>query len=185
MAQTKVIAYVRLNGTDIAVEIKSVFKSGDGRKIAVVEALPVNGKQIEPFTSYSIGGGYQSDTANIRLDLLKGISRVEEIPQPQPQPSNDKVIAILAEGGKDVAVQVLAVYTGIHGEKIAEVKALPIQGRKIAPFTDYSSDRGPAITNITRVQVDKLKGLSLAKLPPMRTPELAAKRGYEWEYQGA
>lgn len=184
MAQTKVIvAYVRVNDADIAVEIKSVFKSGDGRKIAVVEALPVSGKKVQPFTNYSVGGPYQSDTANIPLDLLKGISRVEETPQPQP--SNDKVIAIFDDGGTDVVVQVLAVYKGIYGEKIAEVKALPVQGRKVAPFTDYSSDRGPAFTSVTRVQVDKLKGLSLAKLPPMRTPELAAKRGYEWEYQGA
>lgn len=185
MAQTKVIAYVRENGDDVKVEILNVFTTGDGRKIATVEALPVNGKQIQPFTQYSIGGPSQSNSASIPLDLLKGISRVEEAPQPLPPANHDKVIAILEEGGKDIVVQVLAIYTGIWGEKIAEVKALTVQGRKVAPFTDYSSDRGPATATTTRVQVDKLKGLSLAKLPPMKTPEHAARRGYVWEYQEA
>ena len=184
MAQTKVIAYVRLNGTDVAVEVKSVFKSGDGRKVAVVEALPVNGKNIQPFTNYSIGGPYQSSAANIRLDFLTGISRVEEAPKPQPPAADNQVIAYVEENGKDVAVQVLNVYKGVWGERIATVRALPEQGRMIAPFTDYSSDRGPATARTTRVQVARLKGLSIIDLPQMEKPEQAAERGLEWEYQG-
>lgn len=59
---------------EIAVKIINAFTTPDGRRIAIVEALPVDGKTIRPFTENSHGGPYQSSTAQIRVDFLKDVS---------------------------------------------------------------------------------------------------------------
>lgn len=160
--EKQVIASVRMNGQDIAVRVVKVFRTGDGRKVALVEALPVNGKTIEPFTSYSIGGPSRSCQANVRVEFLHGLSRVEEQPAPQPvqlQP----VVGIVKVNGADIPVEVKEVYTSARGERIATVEALPVNGQKPAPFLNYSVSRGTPYTSTTRIPVSEVIGLSLAK----------------------
>lgn len=158
----KVIAMVRVNKQDVPVRIVSTFTTGDGRKVAHVEALPVNGRKITPFTQYTMGGPCESNTANIRLEYLKGISRVTEEPKPAPAP-RAKPVAILPIDGRDVDVEVIEVYKTTHGERIATVRALPINGKQIYPFMNYSLSRGTPTTDTARVPVDQLRGLSLVE----------------------
>ena len=158
----QVIASVRVNKQDIAVKVLNVFKTGDGRKVAVVKALPVNGREITPFTQYTMGGPCQSNTANVRLEYLKGISRVNELPNQAPAPKA-KPLAILPVDGRDVDVEVVEVYKTIHGERIATVRALPVNGKPIYPFMNYSLSRGNPTTDTARVPVDQLRGLSLVE----------------------
>ena len=66
--------------TDFAVEILDVFITGDDRKIAVVEALPIDGKEIHPFTTYSHGGPSQSSTARVPVTSLKDVAIAVELP---------------------------------------------------------------------------------------------------------
>lgn len=162
----RVIASVRINrNTDIAVEVKSVFKTGDGRRVAVVEALPVNGLQIKPFTDYSIGGPSQSATANIRLEFLHGLSRVKELPpQNRPPAAKKATVALVDVGGKDYQVEVIDTYQTPHGERIATVRALPINGKQVTPFFNLSIDRGNAKTDTIRIPLADLRGLSLVDL---------------------
>lgn len=162
---TQVIASVRINRQDIAVKVLSVFKTGDGRKVAHVEALPVNGREIAPFTNYSVGGPYQSNSANIRIEYLVGISRVEEpTPQEIPAPAPTKrQLGIVRVNGNDVTVEVTEVYTGVHGERLATVRALPEDGRRITPFLNCST-RGYPYTDTGRVPADEIRGLSLVDL---------------------
>jgi len=156
----RVIASVRMNGGDIAVEVLKVFRTGDGRRVVEVEALPVNGKKIQPFTHYSIGGGYQSSTANIRLEYLRGISRVDELPAQAPE-QKKPVVGIVRMNGADIPVEVKEVYTGAHGERIATVEALPVNGIKPAPFQNYSLSRGNPHTSTIRIPASEVIGLSL------------------------
>ena len=158
----KVIAMVRVNKQDIPVKVLNVFKTGDGRKVAIVKALPVNGREITPFTQYTMGGPCQSNTANIRLEFLKGISRVTEEPKPAPAP-RAKPVAILPIDGRDVDVEVIEVYKTTHGERIATVRALPVNGKPVYPFMNYSLSRGNPTTDTARVPVDQLRGLSLVE----------------------
>lgn len=65
---------------DFPVEVIDAFKTSDGRRIAVVKALPVNGKEIEPFTKISHGGPYQSSTENIGVEYLKNVAVAVELP---------------------------------------------------------------------------------------------------------
>lgn len=166
----RVLASVRLSGQEYAVEVKHVFYTGDRRKVAHVEALPVNGKPIQPFNNYSIGGGYNTATANIRVEFLHGVHEVDTTPAPAPIPQvapvvTPEVIAYAeAEDGRNVAVKVLNVYQDAAGERIAEVRALPVDGRPIRPFMNYSSERGTPWTDTIRTQLENLKGLNLAEL---------------------
>jgi len=61
---------------EIAVEVVDAFTAGDGRKIAVVEAL--NGKK--PFTEYTMGGPCQTSTTHVAAHLLKNIAVSVELP---------------------------------------------------------------------------------------------------------
>jgi len=70
---TRIIAFVNIQDQKIAVEVNDIFQSGDGRRIASVTALPVNGKTIRPFTQYSIGGPSQSSDARIPVAFLTDI----------------------------------------------------------------------------------------------------------------
>ena len=159
----RIIASVRINKQDIAVRVLSVFKTGDGRKVAHVEALPVNGRQIEPFTNYSIGGPYQSSHANVRLEFLRGISRIAEPETQAPPPQKQPVIGIVRVNGTDVEVEVNNVYTTPHGERIAEVHARPVNGKQPAPFMNYSVSRGTPYTSTARIPASEIIGLSLAE----------------------
>ena len=78
---TRIIAFVMIQNQKVAVEIVNVFKTGDGRTIASVEALPVNGKTIHPFTEYSMGGPVESSTARIPVAFVK-ILEFEPVPEP-------------------------------------------------------------------------------------------------------
>jgi len=160
----QVIASVRVNKQDIAVKVLNVFKTGDGRKVAVVKALPVNGKAITPFTEYTMGGPCQSDTANIRLEFLRGIARVNE-PAPQKPPTpKPQVLGTVRVNGADVTVEVTEIYTGVHGARLASVRALPINGKAIYPFINYSLSRGNPTTDTARIPADEIRGLSLVDL---------------------
>ena len=77
---TRIIAFVMIQNQKVAVEIVNVFKTGDGRTIASVEALPVNGKTIHPFTQYTHGGPCQSSDARISIAALKNIAIAVELP---------------------------------------------------------------------------------------------------------
>jgi len=79
---TRIIAFVRIQNQKVAVEIINVFTTGDGRRIASVEALPVNGKTIRPFAQYSIGGPSQSSDARIPVVFLTEIGIAEEAAVP-------------------------------------------------------------------------------------------------------
>ena len=79
---TRTIAFVRIQNQKVAVEIINVFTTGDGRRIASVEALPVNGKTIRPFTQYSIGGPSQSSEARIPVAFLTDIGFAVDMPAP-------------------------------------------------------------------------------------------------------
>jgi hypothetical protein len=61
------------------VEITDVFTTGDGRKIAAVEALPIDGKTIRPFTESSHGGSCQTSTALIPIAFLKQVGIAVEL----------------------------------------------------------------------------------------------------------
>jgi hypothetical protein len=78
---TRIIAFVMIQNQKVAVEIVNVFKTGDGRQIATVEALPVNGKKIRPFTEYSMGGPVESSSARIPVAFVK-ILEFEPVPEP-------------------------------------------------------------------------------------------------------
>jgi hypothetical protein len=76
-----IIALVTTRNQDVIVEIINVFKAGDGRQIATVEALPVNGKKIRPFTEYSMGGPVESSSIRIQLAFVK-IMEFAPVPTP-------------------------------------------------------------------------------------------------------
>lgn len=156
-------AFVRIDRQDVKVRILKTFQAGKW-KIASVEALPVNGRQIHPFTQYSIGGPSQSATANVRLDFLRGISRVTD-PEPEPKPEPKKpAIGYLRINGQDVEVEVYEVYTTTHGERIAGIRAREVNGKRPTPFMNYSSERGNPMTDTARVPVTSIIGLSLADI---------------------
>jgi hypothetical protein len=78
---TATVSIETLTGTqDFTVEIINVFTTGDGRKIATVEALPIDGKEIRPFTQYTHGGPCQSSDARIPVAALKNIAIAVELP---------------------------------------------------------------------------------------------------------
>lgn len=66
--------------SDYTVEIINVFTAGDGRKIAVVETLPVDGLIPQPFTTYTMGGPCQTSTAQIPVDFLKNVGIAIDLP---------------------------------------------------------------------------------------------------------
>ena len=75
---TRVIACVRVGRSDVTVEVTKVFKTRDGRRVAVIKALPVNGQPIYPFMNCSIlKGTPTTDTTSVLLDQLRGLSIVE------------------------------------------------------------------------------------------------------------
>ena len=51
------------------VKILDVFTTGDGRKLAIVQAL-----EGQPFTSWTHGGWAASDTTTIRADFLQDVA---------------------------------------------------------------------------------------------------------------
>jgi len=69
----RIYASVRENDQDYDVEILNVFTAGDGRQIASVEALPVNGRRVSPFDNYSDRGPSTSSTTRIPTAFLKNI----------------------------------------------------------------------------------------------------------------
>ena len=79
----RIIAFVTTQNQEVAVEIINVFTTGDGRTIASVEALPVNGKTIHPFTEYSMGGPVESSTARIPVVFLTDIGFAVDMPAPK------------------------------------------------------------------------------------------------------
>lgn len=78
---TRIIAIVRTQNQEVTVEVVNIFKTGDGRRIATVEALPVNGKTIRPFTEYSMGGPVDSSSARIPVAFVK-ILEFALVPEP-------------------------------------------------------------------------------------------------------
>jgi len=162
-----VLAIVRLNKQDVTVKVLSVFKTGDGRRVATVEALPVNGREIAPFTSYSAGGPYQSNTARVRVEFLRGLSRVKEPVDLQPPAPKNNPVGITRINGADVEIEITEVYITHHGEKIATVRALPVNGKRITPFLNTSS-RGNPYTDTGRIPADEIRGLSLVDLETAR-----------------
>ena len=161
----RVLAMVRIDRQDVTVRILSVFKTGDGRKVASVEALPVNGRQIKPFTQYSIGGPSQSSQANIRLEYLRGISRVtEQEPAPAPKPEPKKpVLGTIRINGRDVEVEVYEVYTTVHGERVAGIRTREVDGKRPKLFINYSNGRYNPYTDSARIPVSEIKGLAMVE----------------------
>ena len=70
-----IIAQIPHDGTTITVEVLSTFTTGDGRKLATVKAL--TGK---PFTSWTHGGWAESETRNVRVDLLSNVAMSVDLP---------------------------------------------------------------------------------------------------------
>lgn len=77
----RIFAIVTTQNQEFTVEVVNVFKTGDGRQIATVEALPVNGKKIRPFTEYSMGGPVESSSARIPVAFVK-IMEFEPVHEP-------------------------------------------------------------------------------------------------------
>ena len=77
----RIIAFVTTQNQEVAVEIINVFTTGDGRQIATVEALPVDGKNLRPFTEYSMGGPVESSSTRIPVAFVK-ILEFESVPEP-------------------------------------------------------------------------------------------------------
>jgi len=75
------IAFVTTNNQEVAVKVVNVFTTGDGRRIATVEALPVDGKNLRPFTEYSMGGPVESSSTRIPVAFVK-ILEFEPVPEP-------------------------------------------------------------------------------------------------------
>lgn len=63
-----------------SVEIINVLTTSDGRKIAEVEALPINGETVRPFTEYTHGGPCQVSTAFVPVDRLENIAISVDMP---------------------------------------------------------------------------------------------------------
>ncbi len=55
------------------VEITSIFRTSDGRRIASVSALPIDGHQVEPFCIFTHGGPMQTSHTQIALPHLFNI----------------------------------------------------------------------------------------------------------------
>jgi len=72
-----IIATLRTNNRNYTIEVIDAFATGDGRRIAAVAALPVDGKPIRPFTEITHGGPCQSSTARIPATFLSNISEIE------------------------------------------------------------------------------------------------------------
>jgi len=75
------IAIVTIRNQEVAVKVVNVFTTGDGRQVATVEALPVNGKHLRPFTEYSMGGPVESSSTRIPVAFVK-ILEFEPVPEP-------------------------------------------------------------------------------------------------------
>jgi hypothetical protein len=76
----RIIAFVTTQNQEVTVEVVNIFTTGDGRQIATVEALPIDGKEIRPFTQYTHGGPCQSSDARISIAALKNIAIAVELP---------------------------------------------------------------------------------------------------------
>lgn len=74
MIKARITISTMTGKADFAVEIINVMTASDGRKIAVVEALPVNGNIIRPFTEYTHGGPCPTSTASVSVDCLKDVA---------------------------------------------------------------------------------------------------------------
>ena len=68
-----IIAQVPVKGTWINVRVLDVFKSSRGR-VAYVKALPVNGRQTEPFCSWTHGGWAYSSTGSVPIAVLRNVA---------------------------------------------------------------------------------------------------------------
>ncbi len=82
----RIIAFVMIHNRKVIVEVTGVFKTSDGRKIASVNALPVNGKNIRPFTEYSMGGPVESSTTQIPV-VFVNVLGIELEPEFAPEPA--------------------------------------------------------------------------------------------------
>lgn len=76
-----IIANIPHNGTQLTVEILSVFTTGDGRKLAAVRALAG-----QPFTTWTHGGPADSSSANVRADRLSDIALSVDLAAPELAP---------------------------------------------------------------------------------------------------
>jgi hypothetical protein len=113
-----------------------------------------------------MGGPCESNTANIRLEYLRGISRVTEEPKPEPTPKPEPkkpVIGTIRINGRDIEVEVFEVYTTVHGERVAGVRTREIEGKRPKLFINYSNGRYNPYTDQARIPVSEIKGLSLVE----------------------
>ena len=83
----RIIASVMTNNHQVAVEIMNVFTGSAGRRIASIKALPVNGKGIQPFTEYTMGGPCQTSDTRIPVVFLKNIQVAEDTVNPNSEGS--------------------------------------------------------------------------------------------------
>ena len=77
----RIIAIVTTQNQEVTVEVVNIFQTGDGRQIATVEALPIDGKEIRPFTEYSMGGPVESSSARIPVAFVK-VLEFQLVPEP-------------------------------------------------------------------------------------------------------
>jgi len=67
----------------IAVKITGVFVTADGRKLARVQALPVEGIQIAPFTKFTHGGPCNETAALVPVQCLVNVGISVSLPANQ------------------------------------------------------------------------------------------------------
>lgn len=64
---------------EIAVEVTGAFESSRGT-VAIVEALPVNGRAIRPFVQVTHGGPVQTATGHFPAPFLHDLSISAQLP---------------------------------------------------------------------------------------------------------
>ncbi len=78
-----ITASVKVQSVMITVKITGIFITADGRKLARVQALPVEGVQIAPFTSYTHGGPCNESAALVPVQRLENIGISVSLPANQ------------------------------------------------------------------------------------------------------
>lgn len=70
---------------EIAVQVNDVITTGDGRVLACVAALPVDGRRIRPFCQVTHGGPCQTDQLRIPAPFLHNVSISIDAELPAPR----------------------------------------------------------------------------------------------------
>lgn len=112
-----ILAEIPHNGQLLKVRVIDAITTGDGRKLAVIQAM--SGK---PFTSYTMGGPADSDVTNIPTCALRNVQAVSD-PQPQPARPNLLTLALAYQAkGQWASGETVTLAAGKTGNPLAWLK---------------------------------------------------------------